>query len=74
MENNKEHMICITEPLAVNQALDDFEETWQRASPVLQGDIEEMQKNHLKKCRQRVKEKEDRHQSQQASSSSGGAC
>lgn len=42
LELNKEHLIYIRESAVVLKAVADFEETWEQATTVVEGDIETM--------------------------------
>ena len=59
LEWNKEHLIHIREPAAILKALQDFENTWQEATVVVEKDIETM----MTTARKREERKRQGHRS-----------
>ena len=63
LENNKEHLFCISEPKVVADVLSDFEKEWIQAEPVTEDMIELMLDKYEKR-------KNDKHDKQRETSRS----
>ena len=69
LENNKEHLYCITDPSAVGEVMADFEKEWQDAEKVTEEIIADMMARYDKKQEAKLKAKEERAQRSKSSRS-----
>ena len=67
LENNKEQLYRLTDPVTLQQVEDDFDTEWEMAIPVEDETIQKMMKNHEK----RVQDARDKQDEKAASSGQG---
>ena len=67
LENNKEHLYCITDPSAVAEVATDFEKEWQGAEIVTEEIIAAAMQKYEQKQEAKLKARRSRSQSRSAS-------
>ena len=68
-ENNKEHLLRLTEPSLLADVVADFEATWLEAEEVTAGEIKLMMENHQARCEKKEAEAESRRSARSVSRS-----